>query len=1265
MSLKNLSKYKLLMLRKYYLLLASFLLIGSYSLAQTGVGTIRGVVTDKDTKEAISFANVVLYRSGSQIGGAKTDFDGKFQINSIEPGSYDVEFRYVGYASIRKSGVVVNSDKITFLNDITLQATDKITEDVEVVYYVVPLIDKDGGASGATVTREDISRMAVRSATEVAATVGGVYSEEGSGAISVRGSRTDDSYVFIDGIKVRGSSSLPKSAIQEVSVMTGGLPANYGDMTGGVVSITTRGPSAKYFGSFEYVTSGLHNKMMGSGDALGYDTKVFGFDKYGYNLFEAMISGPLWMKKDSAGNKTNPILGFFASFNVTDELDPRPLIGGSWRLKEEFRDRLFANPLRPTSTGQGVYHNANFLQGDAFENTPFRTNAGRTNYSGTFKIDANVGPNVTLTFGGQVAYNTGNQYSYFNSLMNWDNFGVSDRLDTRFFGRFTHRLKFDDKEGSSSKISSFFYSFMFDYSNSQGTTQDRNHRDKLFNYGYVGRFATSRTPTYQFVDGVDGDGNSFQYFEHDGFRDDATSFVPSNVNSSFAAITSQYYQLYANDPSMTASLTDIVNGNALRNGDRPGNVYGIWENFGVPFGTYSKFQQEQYRATGSATMNIGGHSVTMGFEFEQRADRRYTASPIRIWEVARLLANSHIRELDKDRPTWDNVGSFSRVTYDRLNAGNGFQTGEYGGSTDPQSFFDYNLRKLVGLNPFGNDFVNLDEVDPNSLNFSMFSPDELFNSGNSFVSYFGYDHTGKKVRGATDINRYFTELDENGNFRRNIGSFQPIYFAGYLMDKFAFDDIVFNVGLRVDYFNANQPVLKDPFLFYNARNVDEALAMKEADPNSYAWVEIPESMNGDYVVYVNDVNNPSGINGFRSGINWYDATGTPVSDPSVIAGSLGIAPWLFNPTQNAPDASAFERYRPQINMMPRIAFSFPISDEASFFAHYDILTQRPNAGFRFDPFEYQFIQNRGGVQINNPNLRPTTTIDYALGFQQVLTKTSAIKIEAFYREMRNQVQAFRYVQAHPATYTTFGNRDFGTVKGLTVSYDLRRSGNIRMNANYTLQFAEGTGSDANSSLNLVNSGQPNLQSIFPLDFDRRHAFNFVVDYRFGEGKSYNGPKSKKGTQILKNTGLNLTTNIGSGTPYSRQQFATGEAIGVGVAGLDGTLNGSRQPWTYTTDLQLDRTFNLEFGKTEGKKTPAFLNIYVRVTNVFNVSNVLGVYRGTGNPNDDGYLQSALYQPTIQNQLDERAFRDMYMLNVNNPFNFGLPRTIRLGIKFDF
>jgi outer membrane receptor protein involved in Fe transport len=250
--------------------------------------------------------------------------------------------------------------------------------------------------------------------------------------------------------------------------------------------------------------------------------------------------------------------------------------------------------------------------------------------------------------------------------------------------------------------------------------------------------------------------------------------------------------------------------------------------------------------------------------------------------------------------------------------------------------------------------------------------------------------------------------------------------------------------------------------------VKEVRALKESDPNTYSWVNLPEGMGDDYVVYVNDVNNPSAINGFRTGMNWFNSSGTPVEDPKVIRGAAGIAPWLTNPSQETPNETAFQDYKAQVNVMPRIAFSFPISDEASFFAHYDVLTKRPTTGFRFNPYEYQFIQSRNAI-INNANLKPETTVDYELGFQQVLSRTSSLKISAFYREQRNNVQLINMFEAYPATYRTFGNRDFGTVKGVTVSYDLRQTGNVRLTAAYTLQFADGTGSNATTAAGLVNA----------------------------------------------------------------------------------------------------------------------------------------------------------------------------------------------------
>ena len=64
--------------------------------------------------------------------------------------------------------------------------------------------------------------------------------------------------------------------------------------------------------------------------------------------------------------------------------------------------------------------------------------------------------------------------------------------------------------------------------------------------------------------------------------------------------------------------------------------------------------------------------------------------------------------------------------------------------------------------------------------------------------------------------------------------------------------------------------------------------------------------------------------------------------------------------------------------MPRIAFSFPISDEALFFAHYDVLTKRPTTGNRLNPIHYFYLQTGNINTVNNPSLLPETTIDYEM-----------------------------------------------------------------------------------------------------------------------------------------------------------------------------------------------------------------------------------------------------------------------------------------------
>ena len=72
-----------------------------------------------------------------------------------------------------------------------------------------------------------------------------------------------------------------------------------------------------------------------------------------------------------------------------------------------------------------------------------------------------------------------------------------------------------------------------------------------------------------------------------------------------------------------------------------------------------------------------------------------------------------------------------------------------------------------------------------------------------------------------------------------------------------------------------------------------------------------------------------------------------------------------------------------------------------------------------------------------------------------------------------------------------------------------------------------------------------------------------------------------------------------------------------------------------------------------------------VQNILDARNVVGVYRATGNAQDDGYLQAATSQAQIANQVDPLAFADLYTAKVNNPSNFARPRIIRIGAILNF
>jgi hypothetical protein len=469
--------------------------------------------------------------------------------------------------------------------------------------------------------------------------------------------------------------------------------------------------------------------------------------------------------------------------------------------------------------------------------------------------------------------------------------------------------------------------------------------------------------------------------------------------------------------------------------------------------------------------------------------------------------------------------------------------------------------------------------------------------------------------------------------------------------------------LRFDSYDANTKVLQDPYSvagYYKASEFENSGSGYTA-PQQSGYVR-PGNIGDEYAVYVNDNSPDASIIGYRNGEQWYDENGLAVNTPTELGSIVLPALRGFSTAVNDPQGeeynpdNAFRDYTPSFVVMPRISFSFPIGDKANFYANYDILSMRPPEATLATPLTYFNFRNNRDLMAN-PNLRPQRTINYEVGYQQALNENSKLKFSLLYREERDLIQARQYVLAYPVTYKSFGNDDFSTVKSLKVEYDRRRMKNLRILANYTLQFAEGTGSSPTSSLNVAAT---DLRYIFPLDFDQRHDMFLLLDYRYGEGKAYDGPKIGK-ADILANTGANLSFNLFSGSPYTRKAIPGGIGTNFANAQTEGGINGARMPWNFRIDLRIDRDFTI--GKKS--KNPIDVNVYLRVQNVLNSRNILDVYPATGNPLDDGFL-SIQDSPGLGLLADRGAsYQLLYDLRMRDPFNISRPRRIFLGALFTF
>lgn len=220
-------------------------------------GSIRGRVTDARTGEPLPGVNVVI--TGTTRGAA-TAPDGTYAITGLRGGDYNVQATFIGYETRLYTGIRVRPGEVTRLDIELREAVQDIGE--VVVVGERPLVDVELAASAAVITQAQIEAAPVREIQQVIAGQAGVVLDPSG--LYIRGGRAEETGFYVDGVSARNPLAgtgfgidLGSNAFAEVEVTTGALDASIGDVTSGVVAVTTRSGTDTFEGFVGYKRDNL------------------------------------------------------------------------------------------------------------------------------------------------------------------------------------------------------------------------------------------------------------------------------------------------------------------------------------------------------------------------------------------------------------------------------------------------------------------------------------------------------------------------------------------------------------------------------------------------------------------------------------------------------------------------------------------------------------------------------------------------------------------------------------------------------------------------------------------------------------------------------------------------------------------------------------------------------------------------------------------------------------------------------------------------
>lgn len=333
-----------------------------------------------------------------------------------------------------------------------------------------------------------------------------------------------------------------------------------------------------------------------------------------------------------------------------------------------------------------------------------------------------------------------------------------------------------------------------------------------------------------------------------------------------------------------------------------------------------------------------------------------------------------------------------------------------------------------------------------------------------------------------------------------------------------------------------------------------------------------------------------------------------------------------------PDVSERKTAEPKQTVSPRLGIAFPITDRGVLHFSYGHFYQMP-------PLRRLYLEQVFGAgttpQIGYANLKPEKTVIYEFGLQQQLAEVLSLEMTLFSKDIRDllALQTIRYEspQFGPSTYSVFLNKDYGDVKGFTLSLIKRRDPATKLEAwvDYTFQHTSGNSVTGNAFFFSAISGIEEEKRIVPLNWDQTHLINATV--------SLSDPN---------NWGISFIGKIASGWPYTPE---------IPYANYIPDPNSERKPLQRNVDLYLYKNFSLK---------SINLVLFTKVFNLFDTRNERYVFDDTGRAGYTFWNRSAQETEALKSHYGEPGVHtwEEYMTRAHY---YTAPRLVQAGLSIEF